>query len=436
MLLGLASTMSSSVVVAYPQPHQTETVLDPIRGGAAVRIPGFFAAMAAPPPDRDRGGPPAPAAGGRSLPPWYSRSGTQSPARPVTAPPPCPPPLRPPPPPNMRIQHFSPANLYRPLQPAAAPARPPPPAYPTNNPGARPTPAKRRLISSPHLPLLPTPSPAPARQLRRNFTQSHHHHSPPTMTPNLAPRHSPSRASSRPLSPPGVATTTAAASANPAVPTPGRASILERLPPELLGEVTSQLGYGDLIALSQASRRLRAAVDPSRAPAAEKFAFVLRAEKDFARNAASGSFACYVCYRVRGPAYFADSLSQPLTARCRTSAAASRRGSGISAGGSSGEPGGSSVTGVDPNDDEDEGPRREEVKVVALRRFCIECGVREGLHEPGARICTRLGEDRWVCWCQPRPKVHDYDVALRCVGCQRTCPLRPPKAKGGKDGAI
>jgi hypothetical protein len=180
-------------------------------------------------------------------------------------------------------------------------------------------------------------------------------------------------------------------------------SIIERLPHELRGMVFANLDYQSLIHLSTMNRFFHQVINPQRmANPDDKMQFVMRAAKDFPQHRPSekghdfrpGNFECYICFRVRSPdkfdtlqaqAAFLDTLGRIVRNR-----------------------------GVDCRSD----------RQVMLRRFCIECGVREGIHAPLDCLTTRTGKDLWICNC---PKVWSKPGCLRCPNCQGDCPLRPRK---------
>jgi hypothetical protein len=145
----------------------------------------------------------------------------------------------------------------------------------------------------------------------------------------------------------------------PARPQGGN-NALERLPRAAFGRVCRLLGYRDLICLRQLSRALYAATDPQVAPEEDKIALVLRAERHFPQNYGGGEqqqhrLGCFLCFQVRPTECFAR--AQP--------ALALRPGL----------------------------PGRP---IVRMRRFCVDCGVREGLHEPGDRLDLKNGARIWV----------------------------------------
>ena len=189
----------------------------------------------------------------------------------------------------------------------------------------------------------------------------------------------------------------------------------ERLPPELQREILSRLDYQSLIALSCVNRYLNQTVDPAALAAPEdKFAFVMRAENYFPRHfpvviqgqERPGNFACYACFRVRGPAHF--DAEQPL------SIWVNERGERVPEPQGRGRGKGGALLPPPPG-----------CREVTLRRFCIECGVRHGLHRPGDSMFTKLRQELWVCDCR---MVWQKPTCLKCTRCGGDCPLRA-KAK-------
>lgn len=183
------------------------------------------------------------------------------------------------------------------------------------------------------------------------------------------------------------------------------ASHVERLPEELQRIVFSGLDYLSLIRLSRTSRHFNRVIDPqAMSDPMDKLQFVMRAAKDFPQHRPSekgqdyhpGNFECYVCFRVRSPDCF-DALQAQFAYVDRH---------------------GHVVRDREPNPLD---------SLVPLRRFCIECGVRTGLHAPSDCLTTKTGRDLWVCRCWrvwPKPGV------LRCPECSGDCPLRPRKRMG------
>ncbi|PKS08664.1 hypothetical protein jhhlp_004717 [Lomentospora prolificans] len=159
----------------------------------------------------------------------------------------------------------------------------------------------------------------------------------------------------------------------------------ERLPPELQREIFSYLDYQSLIALSCVNSYLHRTVNPQTAPIEDKFAFVMRAENYFPKHfpvvvqgqERPGNFACYICFRVREPVHF--DAEQPH------SIYVNERGEKVR-----------SLPKATPNDNSNGGPASSTThRLVTLRRFCIECGVRHGLHAPGDSIFTKLRQELW-----------------------------------------
>lgn len=178
-------------------------------------------------------------------------------------------------------------------------------------------------------------------------------------------------------------------------------STIERLPNELQKMIFFHLDYQALIHLSTMNRYFQRTLDPHRmASTADKAQFVMRAAKDFPQHRPSekshdfrpGNFECYICFRVRSPDNF--DMLQPQHAYIDNR--------------------GCIVQGRDPDIHTD--------RKIMLRRFCIDCGVREGIHVPFDCLVTRTGKDLWVCRCS---KVWAKPSCLRCPDCKGDCPLRP-----------
>lgn len=178
-------------------------------------------------------------------------------------------------------------------------------------------------------------------------------------------------------------------------------SSIEQLPRELQQMVFIHLDYQMLIRLSTVNRYFQQIIDPQRmASDADKIQFIMRAAKDFPQHRPSerghdfrpGNFECYICFRVRSPENF--DMLQPQ------SAFLDLRGCIVQ--------------------DREPDPRID-VKVM-LRRFCIECGVKEGIHASFDCLTTRTGKDLWICNCR---KVWSKPGYLRCPDCRGDCPLRP-----------
>jgi hypothetical protein len=167
--------------------------------------------------------------------------------------------------------------------------------------------------------------------------------------------------------------------------------------------ILSHMDYQSLILLSCTNRFFNQTVNPQEmADVSDKLQFVMRAAKDFAQHRPSektqdyhpGNFECYVCFRVRSPDCF-DSYQAQF-------AYVDHKGYVVT--------------------DRDARPGLD--TLVSLRRFCIDCGVRTGLHTPSECLTTKTGRDLWVCRCRkvwPKPSV------LRCPDCHGDCPLRPRK---------
>ena len=156
------------------------------------------------------------------------------------------------------------------------------------------------------------------------------------------------------------------------------------------------------------NRHFHRTVDPPRtATLRDKFELVMRAAKDFPQHWASekkkdqrpGNLECYWCFRVRSPQHF--DVLQANTAYF--------------------DPQGRLVP------EQEAGPQD---RLVPLRRFCIGCGVKAGLHAPSDCIVTRTGLDLWVCRCR---RVWQKPDCLQCPDCSSTCPLRPKRRWCGCD---
>ncbi|CEI65196.1 unnamed protein product [Fusarium venenatum] len=179
-------------------------------------------------------------------------------------------------------------------------------------------------------------------------------------------------------------------------------SIIERLPTEARDIILSHLDYQSLIFLSMVNRHFHRSVIPQQvASPLDKFSFIMRAAKDFPQHRPSekrnkhqpGNSECYYCFRVKAPEHF-DVLQATIAYF---------------------DPQGRVVSGRFP---------RPEDKPAELRRFCIECGIRTGLHQPSDCLETKTGQNLWVCSC---PRVWQKLECLRCPDCSSTCPLRPKK---------
>ncbi|KAH6959676.1 hypothetical protein BKA56DRAFT_702120 [Ilyonectria sp. MPI-CAGE-AT-0026] len=171
-----------------------------------------------------------------------------------------------------------------------------------------------------------------------------------------------------------------------------------RLPSELQRLVFSNLDYQSLIFLSTMNRYFHRAINPQEiADPLDKFQFVMRAAKDFPQHRPSekdqrpGNFECYICFRVRVPEHF-DALQPQSTYIDLHGRVVSDRAPGL------------------------------EDRLVPLRRFCIECGVKFGLHLPSIRLTTKTGQDLWGCHCR---KVRRISACFQCPDCRGRFQLRP-----------
>jgi hypothetical protein len=155
-------------------------------------------------------------------------------------------------------------------------------------------------------------------------------------------------------------------------------SLFERLHNDVQRLIFSNLDYQSLIFLSIVNRHFHRSVDPQQmATSQDKFEFVMRAAKNFPQHWAiekkqghqPGNFECYWCFSVRAPQHF-DVLQATAV---------------------SFDPQGRVVSDRDPEPGD---------RLVALRRFCIECGVKMGLHVPSDCLTTKRGQSFWVCRCR------------------------------------
>ena len=180
-------------------------------------------------------------------------------------------------------------------------------------------------------------------------------------------------------------------------------STLQNLPADLQRMIFLEMDYQSLIFLSATNRYFNRAVNPQAlADPDDKLEFVMRAAKDFPQHRPNekaneynpGNLECYICFRVLLPDRF-DTMQA-------TSIYMDRNNYVV----------------------RDRCPEPGEDKLVMLRRFCIECGVRTGLHVPSDCLTTKTGRDLWVCRCRrvwPKPGI------LRCPECGGDCPLRPKR---------
>lgn len=243
--------------------------------------------------------------------------------------------------------------------------------------------------------------------------------SPPNMAFLPLPRPSPMMRPPMPTfpTPPSSISSSPPSSYRPMQTGPSAASPsrfpFERLPPELQRNIASRLDYQSLIALSCTNRHLHRTVDPRELASPEdKFALVMHAENYFAKHfpvvvqgqERPGNFACYICFRVRGPAHFDADQSHSIYVDDRGERVVSAPL----------PPPSTTTTTAPPGS-----------RIVALRRFCIECGVRHGLHRPGDSMVTKLRQELWVCRCR---MVWQKPTCLKCTRCGGVCPLRA-KAK-------
>lgn len=178
--------------------------------------------------------------------------------------------------------------------------------------------------------------------------------------------------------------------------------LLERLPNEVKAMVFSLLDYQALILLSTTNRHFQQVIQPAAMASPSDMAqFVLRAAKDFPQHRPSekgqdhrpGNFECYTCFRVRSPDHFDTLQAASVFVDAHGAVVRGRE-------------------------------RRPTDREVMLRRFCIECGVAQGLHEPFDILSTKTGRDLWVCLCR---RVLAKPSVMRCMDCGADCPLRPRK---------
>jgi hypothetical protein len=182
-------------------------------------------------------------------------------------------------------------------------------------------------------------------------------------------------------------------------------SFIERLPRDVQRLIFSHLDYQSLIFLSMTNRHFHLSVDPQRiATQQDKFEFVMRAANNFKKHwprenkkdRRLGNSECYWCYRVRAPEHF--DVLQAKTAYL--------------------DPRGRVILDRDarPGD-----------KPIALRRFCIDCGVKNKLHVPFDCLETKTGQDLWICKCR---EVWQKPDCLRCPNCLSSCPFTQRRRSG------
>ncbi|CAJ2500451.1 Uu.00g033040.m01.CDS01 [Anthostomella pinea] len=157
---------------------------------------------------------------------------------------------------------------------------------------------------------------------------------------------------------------------------------LDNLPRHLTERTSQHVPYYPLMQLRLANKMLRALVHPHASPEDEGIAYVLRAERDFTQHINQSPFnmGCYICYRV-------------LPARCFDKQQA-----------------------LHALRDEPLGKQT----IVKLRRFCIQCGLRTGLHGTGDRLRRWEGGNSWICNCERLWS----DMVANCVVCRLNCPFR------------
>ncbi|KAL2271014.1 hypothetical protein VTJ83DRAFT_385 [Remersonia thermophila] len=259
--------------------------------------------------------------------------------------------------------------------------------------------------------------------------------------------------------------------------------MMSRLPPEVIQNIRTKLGYRSCWPLVLASRWFNQHFNPDH-PAGyftkeERFAGLLEMEKwgvygnpdpnaprkRKAKEEELSWLACYHCLRPRSLQYFerykhtnlarrADAGDDGAKTRRRLPpAAATRRQSPYSpptSRSSSASPPANphydpsltrsslqaarharmpSPAGSSSSGDSEQGETRLEVrqkKTYSLRRFCIDCGLRLGIYEPGDLVeVHRPPEDKpndaiWVCGCYELK--HRADEA-QCRACGHNCPF-------------
>ncbi|KKA26781.1 hypothetical protein TD95_003156 [Thielaviopsis punctulata] len=193
-------------------------------------------------------------------------------------------------------------------------------------------------------------------------------------------------------------------------------SVFERLPAEINDMIFSHLDYKSRISLSQVSRFMNRSVNPQLAPFQDKFSFVMNAELNFRRHwpviceddeddngdihEHPGNFACYVCFRVRGPNHFDDHQKEayylPPQALSTQSPPLSGKQFVVA------------PTAAVP-----------QAQPTVLRRYCIDCGIHFGLHKPGDVIITKDQKELRVCACR---RTGPNTSEKQCLHCQNSGP--------------
>ncbi|KAK0657155.1 hypothetical protein B0T16DRAFT_53440 [Cercophora newfieldiana] len=238
------------------------------------------------------------------------------------------------------------------------------------------------------------------------------------------------------------------------------------LPLSVLQNITSHLGYLDVIRLSWVNKWLHAHVDPDKVPEEEKIALMLRAEQEYKRYSLrtsapsapevddvgrdGGYLACYHCFRMKPPQDFelfryngsedADDNETEASTPRQTPASLptsnphydpSITGSSIASRNKTGSKG--KIFGQTTFDQSS--PRIKET--WGTRRFCIPCGVKKGYYKPGALIELRTEkpgskerkgrkgekegkEAKWICNCY---KIHKKPETLQCETCNGLTPM-------------
>ncbi|ORY57231.1 uncharacterized protein BCR38DRAFT_109855 [Pseudomassariella vexata] len=157
----------------------------------------------------------------------------------------------------------------------------------------------------------------------------------------------------------------------------------------IIDQICRYTDYQTLIHIRRANKALRNAINPQLAPYESKRAFVLRACKDFPQNYKDTiRWACYSCFLCRETDKFAANQARQA------------------------------IRGLPPNQE-----------LVNLPNFCIDCGVRHGLHRPGEKMTPITGKPKWLCGCPLRPGrpvddiLHILGKDTRCDYCDTNAPL-------------
>ncbi|KAL2890487.1 hypothetical protein HOO65_021029 [Ceratocystis lukuohia] len=202
-----------------------------------------------------------------------------------------------------------------------------------------------------------------------------------------------------------------------------------RLPRELNDMIFSLLDYKSLIRLSQTNTLLNSIVDTQIAPAHEKLAFVMSAEKNFSQHWPKctddeehpGNFACYACFRVRSPVHFAE-VELPHDAEAELGGE-EQKSLCNNESPSQTEPVFLSITSdtakkplcTTPPSNTSPG-----TKPIVLRRYCIDCGVHHGLYKAGQNLVTKMDQKLWICSCQRICQTASEPECPECQNCLLT----------------